>query len=72
MNSSPARGEQADRDRPLNGLVSCGRIGFQTESSNPFDDIVDHCCYAWNTLIDQHWKIMSIAQRDWAHVSVPT
>jgi putative transposase len=18
-----------------------------------FDDIVDHCCYAWNTLIDQ-------------------
>ncbi len=26
-----------------------------------FDDIVDHCCYAWNTLIDQPWKIMSIA-----------
>jgi hypothetical protein len=24
-----------------------------------FDDIVDHCCYAWNTLIDQPWKIMS-------------
>ena len=31
-----------------------------------FDDIVDHCCYAWNTLIDQPWKIMSIARRDWA------
>ena len=31
-----------------------------------FDDIVDHCCYAWNTLIDQPWKIMSIAHRDWA------
>jgi hypothetical protein len=30
-----------------------------------FDDIVDHCCYAWNTLIDQPWKIMSIALRDW-------
>ena len=30
-----------------------------------FDDIVDHCCYAWNTLIDQPWKIMSIAGRDW-------
>ena len=29
-----------------------------------FDDIVDHCCYAWNTLIDQPWKIMSIARRD--------
>ena len=33
-----------------------------------FDDIVDHCCYAWNTLIDQPWKIMSIACRDWAAV----
>jgi hypothetical protein len=31
-----------------------------------FDDIVDHCCYAWNTLIDQQWKIISIARRDWA------
>jgi hypothetical protein len=28
------------------------------------DDIVDHCCFAWNTLTDQPWKIMSIAQRD--------
>jgi putative transposase len=33
---------------------------------NSFDDIVDHWCYAWNTLIDQPWKIMSIACRDWA------
>ena len=33
-----------------------------------FDDIVDHCCYAWNTLIDQPWKIMSIARRNWATV----
>ena len=29
-----------------------------------FDEIVDHCCYAWNMLIDQPWKIMSIARRD--------
>ena len=36
-----------------------------------FDDIVDHCCYAWNTLIDQPWKIMSIALRDWAAVGHP-
>src|SRR5262245_57119467 len=35
-----------------------------------FDDIVDHCCYAWNKLIDQPWKIMSIARRDWAGRSV--
>jgi hypothetical protein len=33
-----------------------------------FDDIVDHCCFAWNTLIDQPWKITSIAHRDWAVV----
>jgi hypothetical protein len=25
-----------------------------------FEEIVDHCCYAWNTLIDQPWKIMSV------------
>jgi hypothetical protein len=23
-------------------------------------------CYAWNTLIDQPWKIISITRRDWA------
>jgi hypothetical protein len=34
-----------------------------------YDDIVDHCCYAWNTLVDQPWKIMSIARRDWAEIS---
>lgn len=33
-----------------------------------YDDIVDHCCYAWNTLVDQPWKIMSIALRDWAYI----
>lgn len=31
--------------------------------------IVDHCCYACNTLVDQPWKIMSIARRDWAAIS---
>jgi len=31
------------------------------------DNILDHCCYAWNTLVDQPWRIMSIGLRDWAH-----
>jgi transposase len=31
------------------------------------DDIVDHCCAAWNKLVDQPWRIMSIGLRDWAH-----
>jgi hypothetical protein len=30
-------------------------------------DIVTHCCEAWNKLIDQPWKIISIGMRDWAH-----
>jgi hypothetical protein len=32
-----------------------------------YDNIVDHCCDAWNKLADQPWKIMSIGLRDWAH-----
>ncbi len=24
-----------------------------------YEDILDHCCYAWNSLIEQPWKIMS-------------
>ena len=34
-----------------------------------FNDIVDHCCDAWNKLIDQPWRIMSIGVRDWAYRS---
>ena len=37
-----------------------------------YDNIVDHCCFAWNTLIDQPWNIMSIARRDWASIGHPT
>ena len=33
------------------------------------DDIVDHCCDAWNKLVDQPWTIMSIGHREWAHRS---
>ena len=32
-----------------------------------YDAIVDHCCEAWNKLIDQPWRIMSLGLRDWAH-----
>jgi hypothetical protein len=54
----------------LNGQENIWQFMRQNWLSNrvfkSFDDIVDHCCYAWNTLIDQPWKIMSIARRDWA------
>ncbi len=33
------------------------------------DNIVDHCCEAWNRLIDQPWHIMSIGHRKWARGS---
>ncbi|WP_208248648.1 IS630 family transposase [Rhizobium sp. T1470] len=32
-----------------------------------YEDIVAHCCDAWNKLVAQPWKIMSIGMRDWAH-----
>ena len=34
-----------------------------------YDDIVTHCCEAWNKLVDQPWKFMSIGNRDWAYRS---
>ncbi len=35
---------------------------FQTH-----DEILDHCCEAWNKLTGQPWRIMSIGMRNWAH-----
>ncbi len=32
-----------------------------------YDDLLDHCCDAWNKLVDQPWHIMTIGLRDWAH-----
>jgi transposase len=32
-----------------------------------YDDLVDHCCYAWNKLAEQPWRIMSLGLRQWAY-----
>ena len=32
-----------------------------------YDEIVDHCCDAWNKLVRQPWTIMSLGLREWAH-----
>lgn len=32
-----------------------------------YDDIVDHCCYAWRKLESQPWRIMSVGRRKWAN-----
>jgi transposase len=34
-----------------------------------YDNIINHCCEAWNKLVDQPWRIMSIGHRNWAHGS---
>jgi len=30
------------------------------------DEIVDHCCDAWNKLDEQPWRIMSLGLPTWA------
>lgn len=32
-----------------------------------YNNILDHCCEAWNKLEDQPWRIMTLGLRDWAH-----
>ena len=32
-----------------------------------YDNILEHCCDAWNRLVDQPCTIMSIGLRHWAH-----
>jgi hypothetical protein len=52
----------------LNGQETIWQFMRQNWLSNrvfkSFDDIVDHCCFAWNTLIDQPRKIISVAHRE--------
>ncbi|MHC2357705.1 hypothetical protein ACVMB3_007228 [Sinorhizobium meliloti] len=32
-----------------------------------YEEIVAHGCAAWNKLVAQPWKMMSIGLREWAH-----
>jgi putative transposase len=36
-----------------------------------YNAIVDHCCYAWNKLAEQPWRVMSIGMRPWATGQAP-
>lgn len=31
-----------------------------------YDNIIYHCCEAWNKHVDQPWHIMTIGRRKWA------
>jgi hypothetical protein len=41
------------------------RIWIDATVSQTYDDILDHCCFAWNKLIDMPWKIISIGTKEW-------
>lgn len=32
-----------------------------------YDVNFNHCCFAWNELVEQPWRIMSFGLRQWAH-----
>lgn len=61
------------RSPELNPVENVGPFMRDNRLSNriftSYEDILDHCCHAWNTLIDQPWKIMSLGRRQWAHRS---
>ena len=68
---APALPPRAPELNPQENIWQCMRQNWlSNQIFKSFDDIVGHCCYAWNTLIDQPWKIMSVARRDWAVASV--
>jgi len=37
--------------------------------SETYADVLDQACAAWNKLVDQPWRIMTLGLRDWAHQS---
>ncbi len=59
------------RSPELNPVENLWQYLRQTYLSNrvfdSYADILDAACEAWNRLIDQPWKIMSIGLRQWAH-----
>ena len=54
--------------RPMSLTMNISQNWLPNRNFKPFHDIVDHNCYACNRLIDQPWKSLSVARRDWAAV----
>ena len=61
----PARAPELNPAENLWQFVRDNCLGSRVFKS--YADIQDHCCDAWNTLIDRPWRIMSIGLRAWAH-----
>ena len=52
--------------------VSARQLALKPNLFKSFDDVVNQCCEAWNKLVDQPWRIISIGLRNWAHGSRST
>ena len=70
--SDAAHRRNLDRLRPeLNPVENVWQFLRNNWLSNrvfaSYDAIVDHCCDAWNRLVDQRWRVMSIGLSDWAN-----
>jgi len=63
----PSKCQSSTRSRTSGS--SCATTGYQTRIFRSYEDILDHCCFAWNRLVNQPWRIMSIRRRKWAHGS---
>ena len=68
-----ARKKALDRDTIEIWFADEARIGQKNKITRrwakrgSYDDLVDHCCAAWNKLVDQPWRIISIGLRQWTH-----
>ena len=61
----PARSPELNPVENLWQFIRENWLGNRIYAS--YEAILDHCCDAWNKLIDQPWRIMSIGLRAWAH-----
>ena len=70
--SSHAGKSGQDGTRLHQGDSAHGSAGPGSEAPDPtdnrvcnsYDDILDHCCFAWNKLIGMPWKIIYIGTRE--------
>jgi hypothetical protein len=61
---------RADFDAQMvRSFVRRSKDGPQARRLSALAAIYDHCCDAWNMLLDQPWRIMSIGLRDSAYRS---
>jgi hypothetical protein len=43
-------------------VLTGSSLSLKNRVFKSYDDLVDHCCEAWNKLVDQPWRIMGFDQ----------